>query len=60
MRGKKKWTIHVGGYGTFEFFGTEAEAETMRRHKANWENSVGKKHESSVTCRICDAKKDCQ
>lgn len=37
------WIISVHGYGEFNFFGTEAEAETMRRHKANWEQAVAKK-----------------
>lgn len=31
------WKIRVAGYGTFDFEGTEAEAEEMRIHKANWE-----------------------
>lgn len=39
-----KWLITVGGgYGTFEFEGTEEEAEEMRRHKANWEGAVATK-----------------
>lgn len=40
----KTWIITVGGgYGSFEFVGTEEEAEEMRRHKAEWEGSVARK-----------------
>lgn len=35
------WMIRITGYGTFEFAGTEAEAEDMRAHKANWERGSG-------------------
>lgn len=35
------WKIRIQGYGTFDFAGTEAEAEKMRAHKANWERGVG-------------------
>ena len=34
-----KWIIEVGGYGSFEFEGTEAQAEKMRVHKAQWEQA---------------------
>ena len=35
------WIIKVGGgYGEFNFFGTEKEAEEMRCHKAQWEHVV--------------------
>lgn len=34
---KTVWRIRVSGYGTFDFNGTEDEAEEMRKHKANWE-----------------------
>jgi len=37
------WHIEVSGYGAFPYFGTEDEAENMRRHKANWEGGVGMK-----------------
>lgn len=37
------WMIRVSGYGTFEFVGTEAEAEEMRAHKARWEHASGQK-----------------
>jgi hypothetical protein len=37
------WLIRIAGYGTFEFTGTEAEAEGMRAHKANWERGMGMK-----------------
>lgn len=40
---KEKWKIDVTGYGTFDFDGTEQEAEEMRRHKAEWEGGVGRK-----------------
>lgn len=38
-----EWKIRVSGYGTFEFTGTEEEAEKMRAHKANWERGSGMK-----------------
>jgi hypothetical protein len=39
-----QWVIQIGGgYGAFMFEGTEAEAEQMRKHKANWEQAVGAK-----------------
>lgn len=41
--GEMKWIITVEGYGSFEFEGTEQEAEEMRKHKANWEGGVGTK-----------------
>lgn len=31
------WDISVSGYGSFIFYGTELEAEELRRHKAAWE-----------------------
>jgi len=37
------WIITVGGYGSFEFEGTEQEAEEMRQHKASWEGAPAKK-----------------
>lgn len=37
------WKITVAGYGSFNFEGTEAQAEEMRRHKANWEKSPAAK-----------------
>ncbi len=40
---KEKWRIRVAGYGTFDFEGTEAEAEDMRRHKAQWERGIAHK-----------------
>lgn len=40
---RDKWLIRIQGYGTFDFDGTEAEAEEMRRHKANWERGNGMK-----------------
>lgn len=41
--GPGDWIISVGGYGSFGFLGTEAEAEEMRAHKADWEGGVGRK-----------------
>lgn len=40
---RKWWLISIGGYGDFGFYGTEAEAEEMRAHKAAWERDVGRK-----------------
>ncbi len=40
----EQWKIRVSGYGTFDFTGTEAEAEEMRRHKAQWEGGNGHKY----------------
>ncbi|TDR90350.1 hypothetical protein [Enterovirga rhinocerotis] len=37
------WLIRVSGYGTFEFEGTEPEAEEMRVHKCRWEGGTGMK-----------------
>jgi hypothetical protein len=43
------WIIEVGGgYGAFNFFGTEDEAEEMRRHKANWEHAVARKRRGQL------------
>lgn len=44
------WVILIaGGYGAFLFEGTEAEAEEMRAHKANWEGAVGHKRPASFS-----------
>lgn len=43
-----KWVILVGGYGAFLFDGTEAEAETMRCHKAQWEGGIGLKRPATL------------
>ncbi len=40
----EKWKIRVSGYGTFDFVGTEAEAEDMRRNKAQYESGAGHKY----------------
>lgn len=38
------WRITVGGgYGSFEYVGSERDAEEMRRHKAEWEGAVARK-----------------
>ena len=42
---KDKWIITVGGgYGDFEFTGTEKEAEDMRYNKAKSEGAPAIKH----------------
>ncbi len=38
-----KWNIRVQGYGTFQFDGTEAEAEAARLSKARWEGGASMK-----------------
>lgn len=38
---KIKWNIWIKGYGSFNFEGTEIEAEEMRQHKSRWERGVG-------------------
>lgn len=45
MREKKfDWVITVGGgYGSYTFHGTEAEAERERCRKATWEQAVARK-----------------
>jgi hypothetical protein len=40
---RDSWKIRVSGYGTFDFHGTEEEAEAMRVHKARWEDGSGLK-----------------
>ena len=37
------FVISVAGWGTLYGFGTVAEAETWRAHKANWERAVARK-----------------
>lgn len=37
------WLISVTNYGRFEYFGTEAEADQMRKDKAEWEGGRGSK-----------------
>lgn len=52
-KGKEKWLICVGAeYGCFVFEGTEAEAEEMRCHKANWEHAVARKTRASDAEKI--------
>ena len=56
---KEKWIITVGGmYGSFEFIGTEAEAEAKRREKARWEGAVAVKRR--LTKRALDGAKVCR
>lgn len=59
---REAWKIFVAGYGTFDFEGTEAEAEAMRTHKVQWEHGAGWKWRASLerpsdalTARICAA-----
>ena len=42
------WMIKVTGYGEFEHFGTAAEAEQMRVHKAEWEGGRGTKRKAGA------------
>lgn len=42
------WKIRVSGYGTFDFEGTEAEAEQKRRDKCQWEHATGLKWRSDL------------
>jgi hypothetical protein len=35
------WKIRIAGYGTFEFTGTEAEADRRRADKAIYEQGMG-------------------
>jgi len=39
----KTWTISLPFYGAFLFYGSEAEAEEMRAHKANREGEIARK-----------------
>lgn len=41
--GRSWWTITVSGYGSFAYFGTRVEADTMRKDKADWEGGTGRK-----------------
>ena len=43
------WKIRVQGYGTFEFYGTEDEAEEARRNKSRWEGGIGIKWRSDLS-----------
>lgn len=42
------WAIYVTGYGRFFHFGTKAEAEEMREHKADWEGGHGTKRKATA------------
>lgn len=37
------WIITVVGWGTRALYGTEAQAEEWRAHKAQWEGAIGRK-----------------
>lgn len=41
------WSINITGYGRFSYFGTETEAEQMRKDKAEWEGGKGTKRQAS-------------
>jgi hypothetical protein len=43
------WKIRVSRYGGFDFEGTDAEAEDMRRHKANWEQGSAMKWRADLS-----------
>lgn len=49
MNSPSMWMIRISGYGTFEFLGTEAEAEEMRVHKSRWEQGSGMKWRKDLT-----------
>lgn len=48
---KDNWKIRISGYGTFDFYGTEEEAEGMRINKAQWEGGNGMKWRSSLSTK---------
>ncbi|WP_431861323.1 hypothetical protein [Azospirillum sp.] len=55
------WKIRIAGYGTFDFHGTEEEAEATRAHKAKWEQGAGHKYRADLpteydrlTKQMCD------
>lgn len=48
------WRIRIAGYGTFDFEGTEEQAEEMRAHKANWERGAGMKWRIGVWAKPSD------
>lgn len=52
MTEKTKWIIWISGYGSFDFEGTEAEAEEMRAHKANWERGRGEKWRADLSREV--------
>lgn len=51
------WLISIAGYGDFAFYGTEREAENMRRHKAYWEGGTGRKEQIAATHREARAER---
>jgi hypothetical protein len=42
------WSINVTGYGRFSYFGNDAEAEEMRKDKAEWEGGTGTKRKATL------------
>lgn len=45
---RTNWKIRIAGYGTFDFHGTEDEAEAMRKHKCQWEQGIGHKYRADL------------
>lgn len=45
---KRFWIITVAGWGSRALYGTEAEAEEWRAHKAQWEGGVGRKRPADL------------
>lgn len=56
---REKWVILIGGYGALTFDGTPEEAEDMRKHKANWEQGVGKKRRATAQEIAADEYSSC-
>lgn len=42
-RKRSWWLIHITGYGPFEYYGTDLEADDALRAKAEWEGGSGRK-----------------
>jgi hypothetical protein len=40
MSEQTTWCIRISGYGTFDFFGTQTEADKARENKARWERAT--------------------
>lgn len=53
MTKKRHWVICVCGVGSFQYWGTAAQAETFRVDKARWEQAVARRHLADTTCLIC-------
>jgi hypothetical protein len=48
----EKWKIRVNHYGTFDFDGTEEEAEATRINKARWEGGIGMKWRADLSTEV--------